>query len=252
MSNQGLTPIIIDSISIKQDIQGRFCLNDLHKAAGGDPLQRPQLWLRNKQTQDLISEISSAQICAVQENQALRVINGGPERGTYACEELVYAYAMWISPSFHLKVIRTFKAVVKGELKVPQLPNFSNPAEAARAWADEYDGRLLAENKVTELQPKANFVDLYVEAQGTESLEETGKLLGLRPRKFIQRLREDKILRHNAKGQNIPYQPYLEREYFTVKTSISRERSMTYQHTRVTAKGREWLAEKYSYLKGKL
>ncbi|MBU2712623.1 KilA-N domain-containing protein [Zooshikella harenae] len=48
MSNQGLTPIIIDSISIKQDTQGRFCLNDLHKAAGGDPLQRPQLWLRNK------------------------------------------------------------------------------------------------------------------------------------------------------------------------------------------------------------
>lgn len=26
-------PVVIDNITIKQDAQGRFCLNDLHKAA---------------------------------------------------------------------------------------------------------------------------------------------------------------------------------------------------------------------------
>lgn len=94
-----MTAIVIDTITIRQDSEGRFCLNDLHKAAGGEPKHRPGEWLKSGPTSQLISEIESANVIAVSTVM-------GRNGGTFVCKELVYAYAMWISPQFHLKVIR--------------------------------------------------------------------------------------------------------------------------------------------------
>ena len=104
-------PLILEDTYVRQDEHGRFSLNDLHQAAGGDPSIRPGEWLRNKQTVELAAEISAstAGISAIES----RTGNNG---GTYVARELVYAYAMWISPAFNLKVIRTFDALVTGKL----------------------------------------------------------------------------------------------------------------------------------------
>lgn len=55
------------------------------------------------------------------------------------------------------EVIRVFTAWRRGELQPaqPQLPDFTNPSEAARAWADQYDARLAAEEQVKLLEPAA-------------------------------------------------------------------------------------------------
>ncbi len=101
-----MTALTILSTKIRQH-DGLYSLNDLHKAAGGESSQRPSYFLNNKQTNDLIEEIQIAGIPAILAKQGL---------GTYACRELVIAYAAWISAAFHLKVIRVFLEQAKPEL----------------------------------------------------------------------------------------------------------------------------------------
>lgn len=132
----GLPSLVVANTAIRQDEGGRYCLNDLHKAAGGENRHRPSLWLENQQTQELIEEIAKAGIPALEQNQPVSVIRGGSSPGTYVCKELVYAYAMWISPKFHLAVIRAFDALVTG--RRPEvgvwLPPGVEEACDARAW----------------------------------------------------------------------------------------------------------------------
>lgn len=116
-SNQTFT---LGSALIRCDSEGRFCLNDLHKASGALDKHQPSFFLRNKQTKDLADEIKKSstengglQIC----RPPLKVINDGVRNGTYAVKELVYAYAMWISPKFHLQVIRAYDAMILKELE---------------------------------------------------------------------------------------------------------------------------------------
>ena len=109
--------LVIDGISVRQDNDGRYCLNDLHRSAGGEAKHKPAFWLRNEQTERLVSELQKRNSVPVQ------VIRGGNNQGTYVCKELVYAYAMWISPEFNLKVIDVFDATVARSSNTPHSPH---------------------------------------------------------------------------------------------------------------------------------
>lgn len=112
MTKQASTAIQVAGVRIRQDFDGRFRINDLHKAAGGEKRHQPSDWLRIQQTKELIEAVENSGNSRSIPVESVEGRNGG----TFVCKELVYAYAMWVSAEFHLHVIRTFDDLVTGKL----------------------------------------------------------------------------------------------------------------------------------------
>ena len=110
-----MSALTIAGIEIHKDQDGRFSLNDFHRAAGGEDRHSPWRFARTDGYQGLVEVLTPEM-----EFAPARVRKGGVAPGTYACKELVYAYAMWISPVFSLHVIRTFDAVAANDNSIPQ------------------------------------------------------------------------------------------------------------------------------------
>lgn len=118
MSNS--TALTIGATSVRQ-VSDLYSLNDLHKASGGEDKHQPAKFVRLDQTQALIAAIENSPEVASSETARIPAVKTKEGRGggTYACKELVIAYAAWISAAFHLKVIRVFLAHVAPKVEAP-------------------------------------------------------------------------------------------------------------------------------------
>ncbi|WP_296913202.1 KilA-N domain-containing protein [Polaromonas sp.] len=104
-----MKPLTIINTAIRQDIEGRYCLNDLHRAAvargKATASNRPGTFLKRPETIALVAAIQKR--CTGECIAPVVTIKGGAasEQGTYVTKPLVYAYAMWIDADFNLDVI---------------------------------------------------------------------------------------------------------------------------------------------------
>ena len=141
-----MSALTIGSSAIRQ-INGLYSLNDLHKASGEEQRHQPRYFLAIQQTADLISEIENSEKSLFKPIEVFQGRNGG----TYACKELVIAYAAWISPAFHLKVIRVFLGATRPALPVPSRPVYISAMQQtdinsrAHVIAQQYYSKFRAE-----------------------------------------------------------------------------------------------------------
>ena len=228
--------LIIAGIVIRQDADGRVCLNDCHRASGGDPNKRPQMWLRNDQAKSLIKEIIDAQICA----SPVSIIKGGLEQGTYAVKELVYAYAMWISPAFHIHVIQAYNDLINHQT---YCPNFLIPktySEALRLAADQAE-------TIKKLEIKGDAFDRISKSDGSFCITDAAKNLQIKPKdlfSFLQRI--DWIYKRNGNSHWCAYQSKIKAGYIEQKTiefHYSDGSTKIKEQVRITAKGLTKLSE---------
>ncbi|AVB21094.1 hypothetical protein BKM20_25145 [Pseudomonas avellanae] len=84
--------------------------------------------------------------------------------------------------------------------QAPKLPNFSNPAEAARAWALEYERSVALAVEVEQKKellaiaaPKVEFVDQFVEADGALGIQAASRLLKMNMRELSHWLVDEKL-----------------------------------------------------------
>ena len=109
----------IDNLKIKMDAEGRYCLNDLHKAAMASnkavSSQRPGNFLKSSSINSFVQTLTDATKIA-----SVVTIKGGREQGTYADELVAIRYAAWIDPVFEIKVYESFQQSKKSQIELAQ------------------------------------------------------------------------------------------------------------------------------------
>ncbi|MNS65881.1 Phage antirepressor protein KilAC domain protein [compost metagenome] len=172
---------------------------------------------------------------------------------------------MAMSYSYGLQA-KVFDRMTALEQQLPQavsaLPDFSNPAAAARAWAEQFEQReqLKLENQAQTAAlalaaPKVEYVDRYVAADtGSMGVREVAKVLGAKMNAFTGFLLAHFMHRTTPHGPLTPNAEHIHNGRFQAKTGIAEHTNSAhaYVHYKFTAKGVAWISGEWGKHQAKL
>ncbi|EOC1325584.1 phage antirepressor KilAC domain-containing protein [Cronobacter dublinensis] len=141
-----------------------------------------------------------------------------------------------ISPAFTAEMLDRWQERERNA----SLPDFTNPAAAARAWAEQYEKRQRAEQQLALFAPKAEFFDRFVQVEESLGFRQLCKMLKVKEPEFRQFLLERNIMQR-ANGTLVPQHHYLQAGYFTLRSGVG-ENLHTFSQPRFTARGVKWVA----------
>ncbi len=125
------------------------------------------------------------------------------------------------------------------------MPNFSNPAEAARAWADQYEKNLALEANNKELKeenqhlaPKGEYFDDLVARNLLTNFTKVAHQLNIKRKTFIEWLIRDKFIYRDQKNKLVPYAKYAH-TYFHINDTKGKYSKWAGNQTLITPEGKE-------------
>lgn len=143
------------------------------------------------------------------------------------------------SAAMRMAVIKRWRELEGGRV-IATLPDFSNPAAAARAWAEQFELQQQANQALIEAAPKIAFVERYVESTGLKGFRQTAKLLKANESRFREFLLDKKIM-YRMGGEWQAYQPHIDAGRFEVRAGTS-DSGHAYNQSKFTPKGVNWVA----------
>lgn len=143
-----------------------------------------------------------------------------------------------------VKAFREAREEIARLQQPPTLPDFTNPAIAARAWAEQYEKNqaLIEQSKID--APKVKWCDRVIAANEHMTITQAAKTLGYPPRKFKDYLRQIGFIYTNA---DTPMQEQIKTGRAVLRYAhytSSEGNPVEKPYTHITSKGLKWLYEK--------
>lgn len=127
--------------------------------------------------------------------------------------------------------------------------NFKDPAEAARAWAEQYEAaekekakRICLEIELEESLPKIQYCDIVNRCKSGVTISVFAKSMGVGPNKLRSQMKELGFLTRDG----MPMQKFINCGYFEVQEIFKnvKGRWITNHIVLITSKGRQWIYKK--------
>lgn len=211
--HNAISPFNFESHSVRIQLddaqQPWFCANDVCSALGfGNPHQAVGAHV---QKQDLCK----TEALAGRSRQLMNFIN---ESGLYSLilgshKPAAKRFKRWVTAEVLPQIRKTgsYQAQEATSRTSVALPDFSNPAAAARAWADQYEARKLAEQ--SSLKAKAEANALQVQLDRSHLYATIKRVQKLRPAEYDWR-----VLKRVAVETGVPPVPVFDQNYGTVNS----------------------------------
>lgn len=136
------------------------------------------------------------------------------------------------------KVIARWREL-ESTTKVLQLPDFTNPAESARAWAREFEAKEKAQKELALAAPKVLHYDKVVERSTLVTTTQVGQKVGMSAVALNKVLEELKVYSKGVKRARVFQQWFIDKGYGELKQT-----ELGYTQALFTMAGEAWVIEK--------
>lgn len=220
--------LVVYQTEISRDEEGRYSLNDLHKAAIANgkatASQRPAEFLKSKSVKAFVQSLSDATNIA-----SVVVHKGGVFQGSFAVELLAIRYAAWIDPAFEVAVYDKFRNAT------PPAQNNSLPGD----YIEALSALLESEKQKAIMAPKAEVFDRIVERTNLLNATQVGQAIGMSAIKLNQVLTELNVYNRNIKRSKAFQQWFVDAGYGEMKQT-----EQGYPQALFSTSGQAWVVQK--------